>query len=130
MCTFPLCISYCSNKYFIDHPRNCRDGLDTDDLASLLNSWEDASSDPGLRTQVRPDSHEKSVPALSGSTKPHQEPRPPLPPPGPPPLDIEADITVGEELRVLVVFKSRKLEINLSSNELCFHLDIFSFRNK
>lgn len=100
VCTFPLCISYCSNEYFIDHTRNCRDGLDTDDLTSLLNSWEDASSDPDLGTQVRPDSHEKSVPALSGSTEPHPEPPPPLPPPGPPPLDIEADVTVGEELRV------------------------------
>lgn len=111
----------------IDHTRNCRDGLDTDDLASLLNSWEDDSSDPGLRPHVRPDSHE-TVPALSGSTEPHLEP----PPPGPPPLDIEADVTVGEEIRVLVlvVLKPRKIEINLSSNELYFHLYIFSFRNK
>lgn len=129
MCTFPSCISYCCNEYFIDHTRNCRDGLDTDDLATLLNSWED-TSDPGLRTQVRPDSHEKSVPALIGSIEPHLEPPPPLPPPISPPLDIEADVTVGEEIRVLVVLKPRKLEINLSSNELYFHLDIFSFRNK
>lgn len=120
VCTFPLCISYCSNEYLIDHTRNCRDGLDTDDLASLLNSWEDASSDPSLRTQVLPDSHEKSVPALSGSTEPHPEAPPPLPPPGPPPLDIEADVTVGEEIRVLGVLKPRKIEINLSSNELYF----------
>lgn len=62
------------------------------------------------------------MPALSGSTEPHPEPPPPLPPPGPPPLDIEADVTVGEEIRVLVVLKPRKLEINLSSNQLYFHL--------
>eukprot|EP00066_Takifugu_rubripes_P017877 XP_011607143.1 PREDICTED: zinc finger MYM-type protein 4-like [Takifugu rubripes] len=93
-----------------DHTRNCRDGLDTDDLASLLNSWEDASSDPSLRTQVLPDSHEKSVPALSGSTEPHPEAPPPLPPPGPPPLDIEADVTVETLERI-----SRHEEISQKS---------------
>ncbi|KAF0024266.1 hypothetical protein F2P81_023068 [Scophthalmus maximus] len=36
-----------------DHASNYSDDLDTDDLASFLNNWEDASSDAGLRSPSR-----------------------------------------------------------------------------
>lgn len=69
-------------------------------MTSLLTGWEDASSDPGVKTPVQPDSHEKltSVPdaAVCVSTEQRSEP----PPPGPPSLDVEADITVGAEINV------------------------------
>uniref|UniRef100_A0A8C2XSA9 TRASH domain-containing protein n=1 Tax=Cyclopterus lumpus TaxID=8103 RepID=A0A8C2XSA9_CYCLU len=55
---------------------NFSDDLDTDDLASFLNNWEDGSSDAGLR-------------------EPYSEP----PPPAPPPMDVEADFAVGEKMR-------------------------------
>lgn len=100
MCTFPLCKSYYSNECFIDRASNYSNDLDTDDLTSLLTGWEDASSDPGLKTPVQPDPQEKlsSVPdaAVCGSTEERSEPSPP----GSPSLDIEADITVGEEINV------------------------------
>lgn len=71
-------------------------------MTSLLTGWEDGSSDPGLKSPVQPDSHEKlkSVPdtTVSVSTERRSEP----PPPGRPSLDIEADITVGEEINVQI----------------------------
>uniref|UniRef100_A0A3Q2TE31 Zinc finger MYM-type containing 4 n=1 Tax=Fundulus heteroclitus TaxID=8078 RepID=A0A3Q2TE31_FUNHE len=54
-----------------DHISNYSDDLDTDDLASFLNNWEETSSD----------------------AEPQSDP---LPPPGPPPMDIEADFSIGE----------------------------------
>ncbi|TKS88871.1 Zinc finger MYM-type protein 3 [Collichthys lucidus] len=97
-----------------DHASNYSDDLDTDDLASFLNNWEDASSDAGLRSPSRPYSNEKLNPILDipvgMSSVPYSEPPPPTSPPPPPappppppppapqippPMDIEADFTVG-----------------------------------
>ncbi|XP_044027837.1 zinc finger MYM-type protein 4 isoform X2 [Siniperca chuatsi] len=77
-----------------DHASNYSDDLDTDDLASFLNNWEDASSDAGLRSPSRSYAQEKLNPILDipvgMSNEPYSEP----PPPAPPPMDIEADFTV------------------------------------
>ncbi|XP_061597263.1 zinc finger MYM-type protein 4 isoform X3 [Cololabis saira] len=97
-----------------DHMSNYSDDLDTDDLASFLNNWEDTSSDAGLRSQGRPFVSEKlstimdvPVGAASDSLSEslHHEP-PPGPPPGPPPLDIEADFTV-ETLEMLARLRAQ-----------------------
>lgn len=86
---------------FPDHISNCSD-LDTDDLASLLNNWEEASSDAGT---CRPaslsgaSSLEKTSTLADALAAEQSEPLPEAPPPGPPPMDIEADFTVGESLR-------------------------------
>lgn len=82
---------------------NYSDDLDTDDLASFLNNWEDTSSDAGLRVQSRPYTSEKLNPIMDvpmgAPSEPLSEPPPQGPPPGPPPLDLEADFTVGESMR-------------------------------
>ncbi|XP_041867588.1 zinc finger MYM-type protein 4 isoform X2 [Melanotaenia boesemani] len=81
-----------------DHISNYSDDLDTDDLASFLNNWEDASSDGGLKLPSRPFASEKLNPILdapvSVSSQPFCEAPPPSPPPGPRPMDVEADFTV------------------------------------
>ncbi|KAM6899612.1 zinc finger MYM-type protein 4-like [Xenentodon cancila] len=87
-----------------DHMSNYSDDLDTDDLASFLNNWEDTSSDAGLRVQSRPYASEKlgtimDVPVGAPSDS-LSDSLPQDPPPGPPPLDIEADFTV-ETLEML-----------------------------
>ncbi|XP_038151956.1 zinc finger MYM-type protein 4 isoform X2 [Cyprinodon tularosa] len=78
-----------------DHISNYSDDLDTDDLASFLNNWEETSSDGALKLPGRQLASEKlnpvmDVPAVSPS-EPESEP---LPPPGPPPMDIEADFSI------------------------------------
>ncbi|XP_034401111.1 zinc finger MYM-type protein 4-like isoform X2 [Cyclopterus lumpus] len=77
-----------------DHGSNFSDDLDTDDLASFLNNWEDGSSDAGLRSPGRLCGQEKLNPILdipAGATsEPYSEP----PPPAPPPMDVEADFAV------------------------------------
>ncbi|XP_023815743.1 zinc finger MYM-type protein 4 isoform X1 [Oryzias latipes] len=86
-----------------DHISNCSD-LDTDDLASLLNNWEEASSDAGT---CRPaslsgaSSLEKTSTLADALAAEQSEPLPEAPPPGPPPMDIEADFTV-ETLETMV----------------------------
>ncbi|XP_072227140.1 zinc finger MYM-type protein 4-like [Leuresthes tenuis] len=77
-----------------DHISNYSDDLDTDDLASFLNNWEDASSDAGLRLPSRPYASEKLNQIIDVPSEPFSEAPPPAPPPGPPPMDIEADFTV------------------------------------
>ncbi|KAF7661705.1 hypothetical protein LDENG_00255810 [Lucifuga dentata] len=81
-----------------DHTSNFSDDLDTDELASFLNNWEDPSSDTSLRSPSRPYTQEKPPPILDvpvGMTsEPDSEPPPPPPPPASPPMDIEADFTV------------------------------------
>ncbi|XP_070777315.1 zinc finger MYM-type protein 4-like [Enoplosus armatus] len=77
-----------------DHASNYSDDLDTDDLASFLNNWEDASSDAGLRSPSRPFGHEKLNPILDIPVGMSSEPFPEPPPPASPPMDIEADFTV------------------------------------
>ncbi|KAM9339822.1 zinc finger MYM-type protein 4-like [Symphorus nematophorus] len=76
-----------------DHTSNYSDDLDTDDLASFLNNWEDGSSDAGFRSPSRPYAQEKLNPILdvpvATSSEPYSEPVPPAPPP----MDIEADYT-------------------------------------
>ncbi|XP_029370196.1 zinc finger MYM-type protein 4-like [Echeneis naucrates] len=77
-----------------DHASNYSDDLDTEDLASFLNNWEEASSDGGIRSPSRLYPHEKlnaiiDVP-VGMPSEPYCEP----PPPAPPPMDIEADFTV------------------------------------
>ncbi|XP_068431607.1 zinc finger MYM-type protein 4-like isoform X2 [Clinocottus analis] len=75
-----------------DHGSNFSDDLDTDDLASFLNNWEDGSSDAGLLSPGRPCSQEKlnaipDVPAGAPS-EPRAEPSPP------PAMDVEADLSI------------------------------------
>ncbi|KAM4725554.1 zinc finger MYM-type protein 4-like isoform 2-T2 [Anableps anableps] len=78
-----------------DHISNYSDDLDTDDLASFLNNWEETSSDAGLRLPGRQNSSEKLNPVLDAPVAPSPEPElDPLPPPGPPPMDIEADFSI------------------------------------
>ncbi|XP_075962361.1 zinc finger MYM-type protein 4 isoform X3 [Anarhichas minor] len=77
-----------------DPGSNFSDDLDTDDLASFLNNWEDGSSDAGLRSPGRPCAQEKlntilDIPA-GATNEPDSEP----PPPAPPPMDVEADFAV------------------------------------
>ncbi|XP_026204181.1 zinc finger MYM-type protein 4 isoform X2 [Anabas testudineus] len=77
-----------------DHVSNYSDDLDTDDLASFLNNWEDTSSDAGLKSPGRPYTHDKLNAIMDGPmgmpSEPYSEPAPPAPPP----MDIEADFTV------------------------------------
>ncbi|XP_047185946.1 zinc finger MYM-type protein 4 isoform X2 [Scophthalmus maximus] len=74
-----------------DHASNYSDDLDTDDLASFLNNWEDASSDAGLRSPSRLYAPEKLNPVADAPAgMPFSEPLPPAPPP----MDVEADFSV------------------------------------
>uniref|UniRef100_UPI003AAF4BC3 zinc finger MYM-type protein 4-like n=1 Tax=Centroberyx gerrardi TaxID=166262 RepID=UPI003AAF4BC3 len=76
------------------HTSNFSDDLDTDDLASFLNNWEDPSSDAGFRSPSRPYVHEKLRPILGVPVGMPSEPYSEPPPSVPPPMDIEADFTV------------------------------------
>nr|XP_024655714.1 zinc finger MYM-type protein 4 isoform X2 [Maylandia zebra] len=76
-----------------DHVSNYSDDLDTDELATFLNSWEDASSDAGPLSPSKTYASEKFNSVLDVSVGMPSEPEP-APPPGPPPMDIEADFTV------------------------------------
>lgn len=83
---------------FADHVSNYSDDLDTDDLASFLNNWEDPASYAGLRSPSRQSSQEKlslspDSPVASSSDYSSE-----APPAARPPMDIEADISVGEEM--------------------------------
>ncbi|XP_068189550.1 zinc finger MYM-type protein 4-like isoform X2 [Antennarius striatus] len=75
-----------------DHASNYSD-LDTDDLASFLNNWEDASSDTVVRSPSQQCSQEKLNPSLDSPVDTSSEHSSEAPPP-PPPMDIEADVTV------------------------------------
>ncbi|XP_071369672.1 zinc finger MYM-type protein 4-like [Centroberyx affinis] len=77
-----------------DHTSNYSDDLDTDDLASFLNNWEDPPSDAGFRSPSRPYAHEKLRPILDVPVGMPSEPYSEPPPSVPPPMDIEADVTV------------------------------------
>uniref|UniRef100_A0A3Q4HLX1 Zinc finger MYM-type protein 4-like n=1 Tax=Neolamprologus brichardi TaxID=32507 RepID=A0A3Q4HLX1_NEOBR len=77
---------------FVDHVSNYSDDLDTDELATFLNSWEDASSDAGPLSPSKTYASEKFNSVLDVSVGMPSEPEP-APPPGPPPMDIEADFT-------------------------------------
>uniref|UniRef100_A0A146Z5U0 Zinc finger MYM-type protein 3 n=1 Tax=Fundulus heteroclitus TaxID=8078 RepID=A0A146Z5U0_FUNHE len=78
-----------------DHISNYSDDLDTDDLASFLNNWEETSSDAALRLPGRQFSSDKLNPVLDVPVVAPEEPQSdPLPPPGPPPMDIEADFSI------------------------------------
>ncbi|KAM9839138.1 zinc finger MYM-type protein 4 [Aulostomus maculatus] len=77
-----------------DHASTYSDELDTDDLASFLNNWEEPSSDAGLRSPGRPCSLEKLNPILDIPEAVPSEPYCEPPPSVPPPMDIEADFTV------------------------------------
>lgn len=125
-----MCTLYCSDEYFLDHTSTDSDDLDTDDLTSLLTGWEDASSDPSLKTPVQPGSHQKlnSVSDTSGGVSAERcsEAPPSETPPGPPSLDIEADITVGEKIDVqsfLSILKLKK-QFSGSVNILCSCFDV------
>lgn len=76
------------------------DDLDTDDLASFLNNWEDPSSDTGLKLPTRPDASEKLTPTLDS---PVSTPSEPYVEPPPPAMDIENDFTVGENRNDLFI---------------------------
>ncbi|XP_071356047.1 zinc finger MYM-type protein 4 isoform X3 [Trachinotus anak] len=77
-----------------DHASNYSDDLDTDDLASFLNNWEEASSDAGFRSPSRSFAPEKLNPIIDVPVGMPSEPYSEPPPPAPPPMDIEADFTV------------------------------------
>lgn len=95
--------SCCTNRQcdgcFVDHVSNYSDDLDTDELATFLNSWEDASSDAGPLSPSKTYASEKFNSVLDVSVGMPSEPEP-APPPGPPPMDIEADFTVGEMIGI------------------------------
>lgn len=86
----------CCHVHVTDHTSNYSDDLDTDDLASLLNTWEEASSDVGVRSPSQLYSGEKLNPIMDIPVAVSSEPFTEAPPPAPPPMDIEADVTVGE----------------------------------
>ncbi|CAJ1082996.1 zinc finger MYM-type protein 4 isoform X3 [Xyrichtys novacula] len=77
-----------------DHASNYSDDLDTEDLASFLNNWEDTSSDTGLRSPSRPFANEKLNPILDIPVGMPSEPYSEPPPAAPPPMDVEADFSV------------------------------------
>ncbi|XP_018554415.1 zinc finger MYM-type protein 4 isoform X2 [Lates calcarifer] len=77
-----------------ENASNYSDDLDTDDLASFLNNWEDASSDAGLRSPSQSYAHEKLNPIIDVPVGMPSEPYSEPPPPAQPPMDIEADFTV------------------------------------
>uniref|UniRef100_A0A1A8K1U5 TRASH domain-containing protein n=1 Tax=Nothobranchius kuhntae TaxID=321403 RepID=A0A1A8K1U5_NOTKU len=68
-----------------DRISNYSDDLDTDDLASFLNNWEDPSSDSGLKLSSQSNASGKC---------PEDTPPEPYVEPLPPPMDIEADFTI------------------------------------
>lgn len=82
---------------FADHVSNYSDDLDTDDLASFLNNWEDTSSDAVLKTPGRPYAQEKLNPIMDVPVGMPSEPAPEHSTPAPP-MDVEADFTVGEKM--------------------------------
>jgi len=72
-----------SRVSLIDHGSDFSDDLDTDDLDSFLNNWEDGPS--------------AMLDLPAGATaEPDSEPPPSAPPP---PMDLEADFAVGEKTR-------------------------------
>ncbi|XP_029022708.1 zinc finger MYM-type protein 4 isoform X2 [Betta splendens] len=84
-----------------DHVSNYSDDLDTDDLSSFLNNWDDTSSDAGrksparLQACVRPsDAQEKLNPITAASVALPSERYSEPSSPAPRPMDIEADFTV------------------------------------
>ncbi|XP_030596783.1 zinc finger MYM-type protein 4 isoform X2 [Archocentrus centrarchus] len=76
-----------------DHVSNYSDDLDTEELATFLNTWEDASCDAGTLSLSKGYASEKLNSVLDVSVGTPSEPEP-APLPGPPPMDIEADFTV------------------------------------
>lgn len=132
--TFPLCKSYYTNEYFIDRTSNYSDEPDTDDLSSLLTGWEDAPSDPSLKTPGQPDSQEElnsdADAAVGMSTERQSESPPPETPSAPPSLDIEADITFGEQISgqsFLPTYETNK-QFSAPVNILYSWLDVYSFK--
>ncbi|KAM7373555.1 hypothetical protein PAMP_008397 [Pampus punctatissimus] len=77
-----------------DHASNYSDDLDTDDLASFLNNWEEPSPDAALRLPNRLYAHDKLNPIIDIAVGMPSEPYPEPPPPAPPPMDVEADFSV------------------------------------
>ncbi|XP_042290921.1 zinc finger MYM-type protein 4 isoform X1 [Thunnus maccoyii] len=77
-----------------DHASNYSDDLDTDDLDSFLNNWEEPSPDAGLRSPSRLYAHEKLNPIIDIPVGMPSEPFSEPPPPAPPPMDVESDFTV------------------------------------
>ncbi|XP_030004100.1 zinc finger MYM-type protein 4 isoform X2 [Sphaeramia orbicularis] len=75
-----------------DHTSNFSDDLDTDDLASFLNNWDDPTPDAGLQSPGRPYAHEKLNPVEDVPEGHDTYPEPV--PQAPPPLDLEADFSV------------------------------------
>ncbi|XP_068603716.1 zinc finger MYM-type protein 4-like [Brachionichthys hirsutus] len=73
-----------------DHASNYSD-LDTDDLATFLNNWEDASSDTVVRSPGQRCSQEKLNPSLDSPVDTSSEHSSEVPPP---PMDIETDIPI------------------------------------
>lgn len=101
--------------YFTDRASNYSDDLDTDDLASFLNNWEDTSDDAGRRSPSRLYSHEKLNPILDIPEAMSSEHYPEPPPPAQPAMDIEADFTVGEQMGCTKLWSALKLNTYLRS---------------
>lgn len=106
-----ICLTFFS-VYLKDQTSNYSDDLDTDDLASLLNNWEDPSSDTGVRSPGQPSSHEKLGPILDVSVGLSGEPVPEAAPPGPSPMDGDADVSTGERRRFANFLKAKSKKAN------------------
>ncbi|XP_037330501.2 zinc finger MYM-type protein 4 isoform X2 [Pungitius pungitius] len=77
-----------------DEASNFCDDLDTEELASFLNNWEDGTSEAGLRSPGRPCGLEKlhailDIPTVA-TNEPYSEPLAPVATP----MDVEADFAV------------------------------------
>uniref|UniRef100_A0A3B4BJ82 TRASH domain-containing protein n=1 Tax=Periophthalmus magnuspinnatus TaxID=409849 RepID=A0A3B4BJ82_9GOBI len=94
-----------------DRTSTYSDDLDTDDLTSFLNNWEE--TDAGLRTPSRPFTNDKLTPLIDipvGTPNVQYHDNRTY---SPPPMDLEADQTIGKEpinifkwlyLRMIVMF--------------------------
>nr|XP_040044626.1 zinc finger MYM-type protein 4 isoform X1 [Gasterosteus aculeatus aculeatus] len=77
-----------------DQASNFCDDLDTEELASFLNNWEDGTSEAGLRSPGRPCGLEKLHAVLDIPTVATNPPSSEPVAPAPTPMDVEADFAV------------------------------------
>ncbi|KAM8841688.1 zinc finger MYM-type protein 4 isoform 2-T3 [Spinachia spinachia] len=77
-----------------DQASNFCDDLDTEELASFLNNWEDGTSEAGLRSPGRPCGLEKLQAILEIPTAATNEPYSEALAPAQTPMDVEADFSV------------------------------------
>ncbi|XP_047460232.1 zinc finger MYM-type protein 4 isoform X2 [Mugil cephalus] len=92
-----------------DHLSNYSDDLDTDDLDTLLNNWEDPSSDTGHKSPSQPSAPKKPSPTVEVPVAEPSEASSQPKPRGPPPMDLEADLPV-ETLEKLAKEREQSLK--------------------